>query len=97
MLIENRPASFPAICDAVFAVIDTASKTGTDNDATAVTFFAIDKHFGGAPLWLIPYRPEPRRPPAPATDPGNAPFNRSANPLEKVCFDDRRLELLNRK
>jgi phage terminase large subunit-like protein len=26
----------------VFAVIDTASKTGTDNDGTAVTFFATD-------------------------------------------------------
>jgi hypothetical protein len=29
-----------ATCECVFAVIDTASKTGTDNDATAVTFFA---------------------------------------------------------
>jgi hypothetical protein len=35
-------ASIPTRCDAVFAVIDTASKTGTDNDATAVTFFAYD-------------------------------------------------------
>jgi len=32
----------PAKCDAVFAVIDTASKTGTDNDATAVTYFTRD-------------------------------------------------------
>jgi hypothetical protein len=32
----------PARCDAVLAVIDTASKTGTDNDAKAVTFFAYD-------------------------------------------------------
>jgi hypothetical protein len=42
LLIENRPLALPARCDAVFAVIDTASKTGTDNDATAVTFFAYD-------------------------------------------------------
>jgi hypothetical protein len=28
-----------------------ASKTGTENDATAVTFF--DKHFGGAPLLVL--------------------------------------------
>jgi hypothetical protein len=42
LLIENRPVALPARCDAVFAVIDTASKTGTDNDATAVTFFAYD-------------------------------------------------------
>ena len=53
MLVDNRPVSFPPICDAVFAVIDTASKTGTDNDATAVTFFAVDKHFGGAPLLIL--------------------------------------------
>ena len=26
----------------VFAVIDTAAKTGTDNDGTAVPFFAVD-------------------------------------------------------
>ena len=53
MLVDSRPVSFPPICEAVFAVIDTASKTGTDNDATAVTFFAIDKHFGGAPLLIL--------------------------------------------
>ena len=53
LLVDSRPVSFPPICDAVFAVIDTASKTGTDNDATAVTFFAIDKHFGGAPLLIM--------------------------------------------
>jgi hypothetical protein len=53
MLVDNRPVSFPSICNAVFAVIDTASKTGTDNDATAVTFFALDQHFGGAPLLIL--------------------------------------------
>ena len=53
MLVDNQPAPFPRICDAVFAVIDTASKTGTDNDATAVTFFAVDKHFGGVPLLIL--------------------------------------------
>jgi hypothetical protein len=37
-----QPLPLPTRCDAVFAVIDTASKTGTDNDATAVTFFAYD-------------------------------------------------------
>jgi hypothetical protein len=42
LLLENRPLPLPVGCDAVFAVIDTASKTGTDNDATAVTFFAYD-------------------------------------------------------
>ena len=42
LLVENQPLPLPARCDAVFAVIDTATKTGTDNDATAVTFFAYD-------------------------------------------------------
>ncbi len=34
-------------------MIDTASKTGTDNDATAVTFFSVDKRFGCAPLLIL--------------------------------------------
>ena len=42
LLVDNKPLPLPGRCDAVFAVIDTASKTGTDNDATAVTFFAYD-------------------------------------------------------
>jgi hypothetical protein len=37
----------------VFAVIDTASKTGTDNDATAVTFFAQDKNSSRFPLMIL--------------------------------------------
>jgi hypothetical protein len=37
----------------VFAVIDTASKTGTDHDATAVTFFALDKLGRPAPLLIL--------------------------------------------
>ena len=42
VLVDNRPVPLPTRCDAVFAVIDTASKTGTDYDATLVTFFAYD-------------------------------------------------------
>lgn len=52
LLVENQPLPLPARCDAVFAVIDTASKTGTDNDATAVTFFAVD-HIGRTPLLIL--------------------------------------------
>jgi hypothetical protein len=40
LLVDNLPVDMPPWCEYVFAVIDTASKTGTDNDATAVTFFA---------------------------------------------------------
>jgi hypothetical protein len=42
LLVDNHPRPLPTRCDAVFAVIDTASKTGTDHDATAVLFFASD-------------------------------------------------------
>jgi len=40
LLLDGQPLPYPQRCDSVFAVIDTASKTGTDNDATAVSFFA---------------------------------------------------------
>jgi hypothetical protein len=52
LLVDNQPLPPPARCDAVFAVIDTASKTGTDNDATAVTFFAVDR-IGRIPLLIL--------------------------------------------
>ena len=43
LLDHGQPVPSPATCDGIFAVIDTASKTGTDNDATAVTFFAHNR------------------------------------------------------
>jgi hypothetical protein len=52
LLVDNQPLPLPARSDAVFAVIDTASKTGTDNDATAVTFFAVER-IGGTPLLVL--------------------------------------------
>ena len=39
-LENDAPVPLPDKCDVVFAVIDTATKTGTDNDGTAVTYFA---------------------------------------------------------
>jgi hypothetical protein len=52
LLNQGQPVPYPSRCDAVFAVIDTASKTGTDNDATAVTFFALDR-IGPFPLVIL--------------------------------------------
>jgi hypothetical protein len=52
LLLNNRPAPNPMSCDGVFAVIDTALKTGTNNDATAVTYFAINK-YSGIPLLIL--------------------------------------------
>lgn len=42
----------PTNCDKVFAVIDSAVKTGTDNDGTAVIYFARDQ-FGPVPLVIL--------------------------------------------
>ena len=41
LLVDGRPVPFPDRCDTVFAVIDTAIKTGKEHDGTAVTYFAV--------------------------------------------------------
>jgi hypothetical protein len=53
LLLNGQPLPWPRHCDSVFAVIDTASKTGTEHDATAVTYFARDRHARGAPLLIL--------------------------------------------
>ncbi|MBS0222556.1 MAG: hypothetical protein JSR91_17640 [Proteobacteria bacterium] len=53
LLVDGNPVPYPRSCDTVFAIIDTASKTGTDNDATAVTYFAFSQHFRLAPLIIL--------------------------------------------
>jgi hypothetical protein len=52
LLRDGQPLPYPRGCDGVFAVIDTASKTGTEHDATAVTFFAKD-NYGSIPLFIL--------------------------------------------
>jgi hypothetical protein len=52
LLDQGQPVAYPITCECVFAVIDTASKTGTDNDATAVTFFARGQS-GSYPLMIM--------------------------------------------
>lgn len=44
LLHQGQPIPYPNACESVFAVIDTASKTGTEHDATAVTFFALNRN-----------------------------------------------------
>jgi hypothetical protein len=53
LLVDGNPLPYPVHCDGVYAVIDTASKTGTDNDATAVTYFAHTPHESGRPLLIL--------------------------------------------
>ncbi len=49
---SGRPAAHPIVCDSVFAVIDTAIKTGVEHDGTAVMFFARCS-FGSYPLLVL--------------------------------------------
>jgi hypothetical protein len=53
LLFDGQAVPFPPCCDSVFAVIDTASKTGTEHDATAVTYFAYDRYNLGFPLLIL--------------------------------------------
>jgi hypothetical protein len=52
LLVDGQPVAAPGRSDGVFAIIDTASKTGTDHDATAVTYFAINKN-AAYPLLIL--------------------------------------------
>ena len=53
LLDNGKPVSYPRGCDCVFAIIDTASKTGTEHDGTAVTFFAYDSLNKRTPLLVL--------------------------------------------
>lgn len=53
LLVEGNPVPYPKHCDGVFAIIDTASKTGTENDATAVTYFALSNRTRDTPLVIL--------------------------------------------
>lgn len=53
LLINGKAPPWPDRCDAVFAVIDTAIKTGKQNDGTAVTFFAYSKFDKDHPLKIL--------------------------------------------
>lgn len=49
--VAPEPSMYP---DAVFAIIDTAVKTGRENDGSAVTYFAVSKLMG-IPLAILDY------------------------------------------
>jgi hypothetical protein len=52
LLEQGQGVPYPAACDSVFAVIDTASKTGLEHDGTAVCFFAYT-HGARQPLVIL--------------------------------------------
>jgi hypothetical protein len=43
----------PTRCDSLFAVVDTASKTGKNRDGTGVKFFAYSKYSPSKRLWVV--------------------------------------------
>lgn len=53
MLVDGKPIDRPARVDAVFAVIDTAAKAGSDNDGTGVVYFGLNKIGDGPPLTIL--------------------------------------------
>jgi hypothetical protein len=58
LLVDGKPIAYPHICDGVFATIDSATKTGKENDGTGVVYWAIAKHAYGQnvyPLTILDY------------------------------------------
>lgn len=41
LLVNDGPIRYPNLCDAVFATVDTAVKTGSKNDGTGVIYWAL--------------------------------------------------------
>lgn len=52
LLVNDAPIAAPTKCDAVYAIVDTATKTGRENDGTAVTYYALTKN-AAAPLAIL--------------------------------------------
>lgn len=46
LLVDRQGVEYPNICDSVFAVIDTAVKSGKEHDGTAVSYWAKSSHVG---------------------------------------------------
>ena len=41
MLVNGEPVEYPRNCDGIYAVVDTAVKTGQEHDGTGLAFFAL--------------------------------------------------------
>lgn len=52
LLQEGKPVEYPKFCDSVFAVIDSAVKSGSENDGTGVVYCAYSKYVG-TPLTIL--------------------------------------------
>jgi hypothetical protein len=54
LLVDGQPCLWPQNVDAVYAVIDSATKTGKEHDGTAVAYFARSAYHG-TPLVVLDY------------------------------------------
>lgn len=52
LLVDGKPVEPTLQVDGVYAVIDSAIKTGKEHDGTAVVYFALSKHWGH-PLMIL--------------------------------------------
>jgi hypothetical protein len=41
LLVNGEPVDYPQICDSVFATVDTAIKSGSEHDGTAIIYWAL--------------------------------------------------------
>ena len=60
LLVDNLPVAVPEYVDSVFAVIDTAIKTGREHDGTAVIYCAM-RSLGDHPLVILDWGHRPGR------------------------------------
>jgi hypothetical protein len=44
LLVDGKGVAYPTKCDFVLAIIDSATKTGKENDGTSVAFYAYSEH-----------------------------------------------------
>ncbi len=53
MLVDGKPIDIPPRVDGIFCTIDTATKTGRENDGTAVVYWGYNRIGDGHPLTLL--------------------------------------------
>ena len=46
LLRNGQPVAYPTKCDGVFAIVDSAVKSGSANDGTGITYFAVSQYDG---------------------------------------------------
>ena len=55
LLVNGQPAPDLFVCDTVYAIVDSAAKTGSENDGTGVIYFALSSTNKDFPLVVLDY------------------------------------------